>query len=91
LVAVGIAANLRLHLWFTSRFYHSQLEAQRRAVSNWIRFGDWLFVLMLAVTAVRIHTVHAIVATLLMSVAVGSLVGFLLIEPATTRAALDSN
>jgi len=91
LVAVGIAANLRLHLWFTSRFYHSQLEAQRRAVSSWIRFGDWLFVLMLAVTAVRIHTVHAIVATLLMSVAVGSLVGFLLIEPATTRAALDRN
>jgi hypothetical protein len=46
---------------------------------------------MLAVTAVRIHTAHAIVATLLMSVAVGSLVGFLLIEPATTRAALDRN
>ncbi|MDM7996471.1 MAG: serine/threonine-protein kinase [Acidobacteriota bacterium] len=91
LVAVGIAANLRLHLWFTSRFYRGQLESQRRTVSNWIRFGDWLFVFMLAVTAVRIHTVHAIVATLLMSVAVGSLVGFLLIEPATARAALDRN
>ncbi len=89
LVAVGIAANLRLHLWFTSRFYIAELADQRRRVSSWIRFGDWLFVLMLALTAVRIHTIHAIVATLLMSVAVGSLVGFLLIEPATTRAALD--
>jgi hypothetical protein len=89
LVAVGIAANLRLHLWFTSRFYAEELQNQRSRVSRWIRFGDYLFVFMLSVNCVRIHTVHAIIATLLMSVCIGSLVGFLLIEPATARAALD--
>lgn len=89
LVAVGIAANLRLHLWFTSRFYRSELEAQRRKVAGWIRFADWLFTLMLAATAVLVHVSHAIMATLLMGVAVFALVGFLMIEPTTTRAAMD--
>jgi hypothetical protein len=45
--------------------------------------------LMLAVSAVRIHTIHAIIATLLMAVAIGGLVASLLIEPTTARAALD--
>jgi serine/threonine protein kinase len=91
LIAVGVAANLRLHLWFTSRFYISELSDQRRKVSRWIRWADWLFACMLAVSAVRIHTIHAVIATLLMSVAIGSLVAFSLIEPTTARAALDRN
>jgi eukaryotic-like serine/threonine-protein kinase len=89
LVAVGVAANLRLHLWFTSRFYPSELAGQRRKTAFWVRGADWLFVLLLAVTAVRIHTIHAIIATLLMSVSIGALVAFSLIEPTTTNAALD--
>jgi hypothetical protein len=89
LIAVGIAANLRLHLWFTSRFYISELPDQRRKASRWIRWADWLFAIMLAASAIRIHAMHAIIATLLMSVAIGSMVAFLLIEPTTTRAALD--
>jgi tRNA A-37 threonylcarbamoyl transferase component Bud32 len=91
LIAVGVAANLRLHLWFTSRFYVSELQEQRRKTSRWIRWADWLFVIMLATSAVRIHTIHAIIATLLMSVAIGSLVAFSLIEPTTTKAALEKN
>ncbi len=35
-----------------------------------------------------IHDVHAAVATLLVAVAIGSLVAFMLIEPANPRAAL---
>jgi serine/threonine protein kinase len=89
LIAVGIAANLRLHLWFTSRHYSSELADQRRTVAPWIRRADWLFVFMLAASAVRIHSLHAIIAALLMAVAIGSLVAFYLIEPTTTRAALD--
>lgn len=89
LIAVGVAANLRLHLWFTSRLFVSELQEQRRKVARWIRCGDCLFVLMLAITAIRIHATHAIIATLLMSVAVGGLVAFTLIEPTTSRAALD--
>jgi hypothetical protein len=42
---------------------------------------------MLALTAIRIHTLHAIIATLLMAVAIGAMVACLLIEPTTTRAA----
>jgi eukaryotic-like serine/threonine-protein kinase len=89
LIAVGVAANLRLHLWFTSSFFVAELADQRRKVRTWIRCADCLFVFMLAVCAVRIHSIHAIIATLLMSVAVGSLVAFSLIEPATARAALE--
>jgi eukaryotic-like serine/threonine-protein kinase len=91
LVAVGVAANLRLHLWFTSRFYPSELDGQRQKAAAWIRGADWLFVLALAATAIRIHTIHAIIATLLMSVSIGALVAFSLIEPTTTKAALDKS
>jgi hypothetical protein len=88
-IAVGIAANLRLHLWFTSRFYISELAAQRLRVSHWIRWADCLFIIMLAVAAIRMHSVHAVYATILMGAAIGSLVGFSLIEPTTTKAAFD--
>lgn len=87
--AVMVAANLRLHLWFTSYGYPSELAEQRRLVWKWIRGADILFVLTLAICAIRIHTIHAIIATLLMAVAVGSLVAFALIEPTSARAALD--
>jgi hypothetical protein len=89
LIAVGVAANLRLHLWFTSRYYVSELAEQRQRVAPWIRGADCLFVFVLAVCAVRNHTEHAVMATLLMAVAIGALVAFLLIEPVTARAALD--
>ncbi len=89
LIAVGVAANLRLHLWFTSRFYPAQLANQRRKVARWIRWADCLFVAMLAISAAWIHTAHAIIATLLMAVAIGSLVAFSMIEPTTTNEALE--
>lgn len=88
LIAVGVAANLRLHLWFTSRFYPSQLAHQRQKAARWIRWADCLLVLMLAISAAWIHTAHAIIATLLMAVAIGSLVAFSMIEPTTTNEAL---
>jgi serine/threonine protein kinase len=88
LIAVGIAANLRLHLWFVSKYYASELEEQHRREARWIHAADWLFVCMLAATAVRIHVEHAIIATLLMAVAIGALVAFTLIEPATARSLL---
>ncbi len=91
LVAVGVAANLRFHLWFTSSYYISELEDQRRKTSRWIRWADLLFSFMLAISAIRIHSAHAIIATLLMGVAIGSIVASMLIEPVTARAALDRN
>jgi len=91
LIAVGIAANLRLHLWFTSRFYSAELAEYRRRVSRWVRGADWLFVIVLAISAIRIHSLHAIIATLQMAVAIGALVAFSLIEPTTARAAFEKN
>ena len=85
LVAVGIAANLRLHLWFTSSFHLSNLKEQHRNVASWIRRADWLFSIMLAATALRIHVQHAIIATLVMGAAIGALAAFYWVEPATTK------
>jgi eukaryotic-like serine/threonine-protein kinase len=90
-VAVGVAANLRFHLWFTSRFYKAELSDQLRKVSRWIRWADWVFVLELAAAAVRMHEKHAVYATVCMAVAIGALVGFLLIEPTTLKAALGGD
>jgi serine/threonine protein kinase len=91
LIAVGVAANLRFHLWFTSIYYPDELREQRRKTCRWIRWADCLFVALLAVSSVIIHEIHAIIATLLMAVAIGSLVAFSMIEPTTTRAALDAD
>lgn len=88
LIAVGVAANLRFHLWFTSACYPSELSWYRRRVARWIRWADIVFVSWLFGTAFAIHDIHANIATLLLTAAIGSLVGFVLIEPTTTRAAL---
>jgi predicted Ser/Thr protein kinase len=89
LIAVGIAANLRFHFWFTSRYYVDELREQRSKAGRWVRAGDILFASMMTICAVRVHSEHAIMATLLMAAAVSSVVAFLLIEPVTARAALD--
>ena len=84
---VGVAATLRFHLWFTSRFYRTELAAQRRQSFWLIRGADWLFVLLLLVAGVLLAGDHAGFAALLVSVAIGTFIGFTIIEPATTRAA----
>jgi len=55
------------------------------------RRADWVFTVMLAVTALRIHVLHAIIATLLMGAAIGALAAFYWVEPATTGAILERN
>ncbi len=86
LVAVGISANLRFHLWFTSATYPMELARQRQRAARWVRFGDILFVGALFAAAAANHSAHAVLATLLVTAGIGSLVGFLLIEPTTARA-----
>ena len=90
LIAVIVAANLRLHLWFTSRFYPGELRWARRRVGTWIRAADWLFVVSLAATGVMVGEDRSPVAIVLIAVAVGSAIAFLVIERATTRAAFRS-
>jgi hypothetical protein len=91
LIAVIVAANLRLHLWFTSRFYPAQLRWARRRTGPWIRAADWLFVASLAVSGILVGEDRSPVAVVLIAVAVGAAIAFLVIERATARAAFHSS
>ena len=87
LAAVLVAANLRFHLWSTQRFNPAEIRAQRTQVSPWIRGADWFFVLLLLAATALIADDHAAMATLIVAVGTISFLAFLIIEPATTRAA----
>jgi predicted Ser/Thr protein kinase len=85
LAAVVVATTARLHLWFTSRFYPSELEWVHRRSSRWIGVADWAFAATLALGGVLIGDEGSPLAIVLPSVAVGAVVAFLLIEPVTAR------
>jgi serine/threonine protein kinase len=87
LAAVVIAANLRLHLWFSSRVYPEDLPTQRAEVARWIRWADVAFAALLIIGGVALPDDLAGWAALLISFGVGAAVVFVFIEPATTRAA----
>jgi tRNA A-37 threonylcarbamoyl transferase component Bud32 len=91
ILAVGIAANLRLHLCFTSKFYPSELTMQRKRVARWIRSADFGFIVLLLTAAAAIFNLHAFWAALHLGVAIGSLVSVLAIEPATEHAAFEGD
>jgi hypothetical protein len=91
LIAVIVAANLRLYLWFTSRFYPAELRWTRRRVGRWIRAADWLFVVCLASTGILAGEDRSPVAVVLIAVASGAAIAFLFIERGTTRAAFRSS
>ena len=91
LAAIIVGGNLRLHLWFTSRTYPSELSAQRAYVSQWIRAADVALALLLIATGLVTADAHTAWGALLVAVGLGAALGFLIIEPATARAALDSH
>jgi predicted Ser/Thr protein kinase len=90
LTAVVIAANLRLHLWFTSRFYPAELRWLRGRVARWIYAADWLFAMMLIIGSLLIGD-ESPLAIVLLSFGLGAGVAFLFIETATARAAFKKN
>ena len=91
LAAVIVAANLRLHLWFTSRFYPAELKWLRGRVARWIHLADWLFVGSLAIGALLVGDERSPLAILLLGFSIGAAIAFLVIEPATTRAAFRTS
>lgn len=91
LIAVIVATILRLHLWFTSRFYPSELRWARRRTARWIRAADWLFAGALAVSGILVGEDRTPVAIVLVGVAVGAAIAFLIIERATARAAFRNS
>ncbi len=87
LAAVIVAANLRLHLWFTSRFYESELISVHDRSGRWIKAADWVFAATLIAGGLLINDERSPLTIVLPSVAVGAVVAFMLIEPVTARAA----
>jgi predicted Ser/Thr protein kinase len=87
LAAVIVATLLRLHLWFTSRFYEAELTSVHEQSGPWIRAADWVFAATLVVGGLLIGDERSPLTIILPSVAVGAVVAFLLIEPVTARAA----
>jgi predicted Ser/Thr protein kinase len=85
LATVVVATTSRLHLWFTSRFYPTELDWVYRRSSAWIRSADWAFAATLALGGVLIGDERSPLAIVLPSVAIGAVVAFLLIEPVTTK------
>jgi len=85
LAAVVVAATARLHLWFTSHSYPTELAWVYRRSSIWIRIADWVFAATLAIGGILIRDEHSSLTMILPSVAIGAVVAFLLIEPVTAR------
>ncbi len=89
LAAVIVGGNIRLHLWFTSRTYPSELAEQRANVSQWVRAADILFAVIMLATGLAIAGDHTGWGALFISFGIGAALAFLIIEPTTARAAFE--
>jgi len=85
LAAVVVATILRLHLWFTSRFYDAELTWVHDRSGRWIRVADWVFAAALAGGGLLIGDERSPLTFILAGIAIGTVVAFLLIEPVTAR------
>ena len=87
LASVIVSANLRLHLWFTSRFYPAELPWVRARATRWVTAADWSFALTLVLAGLLVGDARSALAVLLIAVGIGTALSFLVIEPVTERAA----
>ena len=87
LAAAILAVTLRLHLWFTSRFYPAELGWARARAMGWVLASDALFATALVVAGVLINDTQPGLAVLEIAVGIAAASAFALVEPATTRAA----
>jgi hypothetical protein len=87
-IVICASANgiMRIHLLFTSRFNPGAVVGELVRVSPWIRRADWLFSVCIAGAALTLFPRLQLIASLLVAVAIGYLVVFLVIEPATVKA-----
>ena len=87
LAAVVVAANLRLHLFFSSRVHPENLAEQRADEARWIRAADIAFAVLLIIGGIALPEDRAGWAALFISFGIGSALAALFIEPSTARAA----
>ena len=90
LAVVVIGANTRLHLWFSARTYPHQLAAQRSSIRMLVRVADVVFAVQMVAIGLAIAAEHTGWSALFISFGLGAVVAFLVIEPATERAAFES-
>jgi serine/threonine protein kinase len=88
--SAALNGTLRAHLLFTSRHNESEMRAELARTAALRFWSDWGIVGALAVAAMTAAGGHPAVAALLVAIAVGSAAAFTIIEPATTRAALQA-
>ena len=90
LAIVTIGANTRLHLWFTARTYPGELAAQLANISRLVRAADIAFALIMIATGLAIADGHTGWGALFIAFGLGGALAFLVIEPATARAAFGA-
>ena len=89
LAAAAAGASLRLHLWFTATTFPDQFAEQQESNARWTRLCDLAFAGIQLAVAFAISGMHPEFAMLFVGAAVLILIGSLVIEPATARAALS--
>jgi serine/threonine protein kinase len=87
LVVVALGVSLRLHLWFLSRYDPTGLMEQLPRASPWVRVADGGFSLAVLTGALTIMPEHSGIGAMFLGFGIIYAVVFLMIEPATTRAA----
>jgi hypothetical protein len=90
LIATVTASVLRLHLLFAASSLPDEWRNQRRKSHPWLRIAEVGLVAVLAGAGFQVLESEAAVGATLVSAAVVVLLSFMLIEPATTRAAFRS-
>ena len=90
LACAATSTTLRLHVWFTSRSYPSELAAERRRVRLWTRLCDAGLALLLLAATFHLGVDHQAIAVLFVTVAIGTALAAFVIEPTTARAAFGS-
>lgn len=84
-----LSGVLRLHVWFTFRWYAAQLKRVRQRATPAIRTADALLSAALIIGGAMVADTREPLALLLLSLGLGITVAFLAIEPVTTRAAFS--
>jgi hypothetical protein len=88
LVVVTVTITLRLHLWFASHVHTQTFPVHRVRLLPWIVALEGLLLLGLTAVALAVSGDHDPIAAWLVVTALLLLVSLVVIEPATTRAAL---
>ena len=91
LAIVIVGANVRLHLWFTARTYPAELAAQLSSIGGLVRAADLAYALIMIGIGLVIADAHPGWAALFVAFGLGAALAFLVIEPATSRAAFGSS